>query len=354
MIDYAKLIGKRLKQDVFNANGILLFVAGTVLSQTHVEALEGHRIYDVSVEDMADSITEAAVTTMEKQIEMLVPSQELADNYLDMLNQTKGLFELVTANYTPPLVQFSDSFFPLLTQVMKETGVFHQIYLIEGCDDYTYRHSINVGILSALIAKLIKRPQEEVVRIGQAGLLHDIGKMLIPDDILTKPGSLTAVEFALMKAHTVHGYEMIMKMEGADRMLAECALYHHERLDGSGYPHGKKGSAIPLESQIVAIADVFDAICSDRVYKSKTSPFEAAKVLWKATCRGELNAEIATKFIHYVTSFYIGGRALLNCGDIVDVIMIYPDEPMNPLVRRGGEYLDLRHHRTLWIEKMMA
>lgn len=353
MYELASLIGKRLTRDVFNNHGVLLFVEGTVLTETDVYALEAHRVYDISVEDVTDD-QEHAVPKMEKQIEQLLPDQVIAENYIGLLNKTKGLFDLVTTSHTPTLEQFSDSFMPLLEQVKSGLGVFRQIYLLEGADDYTYRHSINVGILSSLIAKLLNMPSEEIIRIGQAGLLHDIGKMQIPKEILTKPGSLTPVEYALMKAHTIYGYEILAKMEGADQMMAECALYHHERLDGSGYPYGKKGDELPFESQIVAVADVFDAICSDRVYKEKTSPFEAAKFLWKATCKGELNPQVATKFIHYVTSFYVGGRALLNCGDIVDVILIYPDEPMNPLVRRGEEYLDLRHHRTLWIEKILA
>jgi|GEM_PF-329488 len=355
------LIGKEVKKDVFTDKGLLLITEGTILTESDVQSLVGHRVHRINVTDEG-GVVEIDLgngeigenTPFARQLHQLLPGREVAEQYISLIARTKDLFSIVTESYIPPLIQFTDSFFPLLDRALRNAGFFHQIYLIEGSDHYTYRHSINVGILSSLIGRLLKRPHDEIVMLGQAGLLHDIGKMLVPPHILMKPGRLTEEEYAIMKQHTVYGYELLQKMEGIHPVMAECALHHHERLDGSGYPHGRKGDEISLESQIVAVADVFDAICSDRVYKPKTSPFEAVKLLWKSACAGELNPEIVTKFIHYITSLYIGKRAVLNNGDEVEVILVHPDEPMTPLVRRGEEYLDLRYNRLLWIDKMLG
>lgn len=357
-IDIA-IVGKMLADDVYNRNGLLLLSHGTVLSQADIYLLQGHGIEEVEL-DVASELkklgppTEHTETINAQVKELLSHSPEAAYRYNEAMEQTKTLFGKITEVFIPPLEQFTQAFFPLLDQVLKQTGIFYPIYLVEGSENYTYRHSINVGILSALIAKLMKRTRDEIILMGQAGLLHDVGKMLIPQDILMKPDNLTDEEFDLMKLHTVYGYRLLQKMEGTHEVIIQTALLHHERRDGSGYPEGRSGHYIPIEAQIVAIADMFDAICSDRIYKSRKSPYDAAQILWKATCSGQLNAEIVTRFINYIALLYVGQRALLSNGDIVEIVLIHTDEPMRPLVRKDDVYLDLRKFRSISIEKMIS
>ncbi len=295
------LVGKVLAEDLYSDAGVLLLPRRTVLTAAHVNALRNQRITRVSI---ADDLSEGNGEKAERTEERL--------------------------------------------------GLFRSLYVLEGADSYTYRHSLNVGILCTLIARLLKWDEERVWLMGAAGFLHDIGKTRVPREILLKPGRLTDEEFAEMKRHTVYGYEILQQMEGGHETLAICALLHHERLDGSGYPEGRKDEQIPLECQVVAVADMFDAICSDRVYKQRTSPFEAARVLWKAACDGLLNIEIVSLFVHYIAQLYVGAKARLNSGEEVEVILIHRDEPMRPLVRRQGQFVDLRCHRQLSIEKMLG
>ncbi|WP_139491177.1 HD-GYP domain-containing protein [Brevibacillus dissolubilis] len=352
-------VGKILEEDIHNTHGLLLLTKGTVLTPSDVNLLLGHKVSSIRVSTPSDfklfGPKEENGESITFQIyDVLGQYEETAEKYVQAMEQTRELFSKVTEVYIPPLQQFTNAFFPMLDQVIKQTGIFHPIYLVEGSENYTYRHSINVGILCALIAKLMNRTREEVILMGQAGLLHDIGKMLIPQHILMKPTNLTSDEYDTMKKHTIYGHDLLQKMEGSNELISLCALLHHERRDGSGYPHGRRGSNIPLECQIVAVADVFDAICSDRVYKPRTSPFEAAQLLWKATCEGQFNAEIVTRFINYIALLYVGCRAVLNTGDEVEVVLIHTDEPMRPLVRKGLEYMDLRFNRRVMIEKMIG
>jgi HD-GYP domain-containing protein (c-di-GMP phosphodiesterase class II) len=347
------LVGQMLEEDVFTHNGTLLLTQGTMLTSTHIYTLLRQKVFYVRVAERTEP-DQAKSASIFAQLQESALDRETLACYIKAMEGTKHLFQQVQEDFVPPLEHFSKAFYPIADQVLKQVGIFRSLYVLEGSESYTYRHSINVGILSSLIARLMKKPEEEVLQIGIGGFMHDLGKMLVPKDILMKPGKLSAEEFEVMKLHTVHGYDLIMKMDEGCHLLAECALLHHERLDGSGYPQQRTASTIPLECQILAVADMFDAICSDRIYKSRTSPFEAAQYLWKAACDGGLNIEIVTLFVHYIAMLYVGARARLNTGEEIEIILIHKDEPMRPLVRRHSEFVDLRFNRHLTIEKMIG
>ncbi|KKX55841.1 HD-GYP domain-containing protein [Brevibacillus borstelensis] len=346
------LVGCVLEKDLYSHSGILLLQKGTVLTETHVQLFRKQRINHVHITDRTWS--EGNGEEISNQLMDLGTDQESVAFYLEAMEDTRRLFESVELERMPRLEEFTEAFHKVANCTKKRMGLFRSLYVLEGADSYTYRHSINVGILSTLIAQLLKWDDERVKIMGAAGFLHDIGKMKVPKEILLKPGKLTDEEFAQMKQHTVYGYELINEMEGCCETLLLCALLHHERLDGSGYPEGRTKENIPIECQVLAVADMFDAICSDRVYKTRTSPFEAAQLLWKSACEGLLNIEIVTVFVRYIAQLYVGARARLNDGEEVEIILIHQDEPMRPLVRRKKEFVDLRNHRSLTIEKMIV
>ncbi|KQL46507.1 c-di-GMP phosphodiesterase [Brevibacillus choshinensis] len=341
------IIGTTLAQDVYNEYGLLLLPTGAQLHQSDIRLLEAHQVNKVHI------------AATHEAPEMPTPilhwnEAQAAREYVMAVQQTEGLFKQIASGSTPPLKQFNDAFYPLLDQVLQRWGFLRFIYIKEGTDNYTYRHSLNVGIVAALIGKIMGKSEQEIYLLGQIGLLHDVGKMMIPDELLSKPGHLTDEEYTIMKRHTQYGDQLLRSMEDADELMALCALLHHERLDGTGYPEGRTKDTIPFECQIISVADVFDAICTDRVYRRGSSPFEAANVLWEQACTGKLNPLIVSRFIHYIVLLYVGSKAVLNSGDDVEIIMIHNDEPMRPLVRRGEQFLDLRQHRHLRIQKMIS
>lgn len=345
------LVGRVLASDLFTKNGILLLPQDTVITATHVHILQKQSIWEVEVQDVW---TEGTGEDISSQLVEMTADASAVAVYVEALDKTREIFEQTFQDVKPRLEQFSEIFCDVAGHALKQKGLFRSLYFLEGADSYTYRHSLNVGILCSLIASLLKWDEDRVSFMGTAGFLHDLGKMRIPKEILLKPGKLSEEEFAIMRQHTVYGYEMIRTMEGGSEELALCALLHHERLDGSGYPQQRKGDDIPIECQMLAVADMFDAICSDRVYKDRTSPFEAAQHLWKEACNGTLNIEIVAQFVRYIALLYVGAKARLSTGEEVEVILINQDEPMRPLVRRSGEFLDLRLERKLTIEKMIG
>ncbi len=169
------------------------------------------------------------------------------------------------------------------------------VQTIEGKDEYTFYHSYNVSKFAELLARSIGLTEKEIREIVSSGMLHDIGKVGIPDAIINKPGKLTAEEFRAIQEHPVIGGRIVAPLDGAEQLLPPV-IHHHEHWDGSGYPEGLRGEEIPLPARIVAVADVFEALRSDRPYRSKMSMEKAIKVL-KEEAGTTLDPNLVTKFL---------------------------------------------------------
>jgi putative nucleotidyltransferase with HDIG domain len=166
---------------------------------------------------------------------------------------------------------------------------------LEAKDPYTRGHSERVGVASGVLAQALGLGRSEVETAGQAGLLHDIGKIGVPETVLGKPGTLSEEEWALMRRHPLLGAQIVAPFE----FLASAApiiRHHHERADGSGYPDGLRGDAIPLGASIVAVADVYDALTSDRPYRAALSP-ERARAFLDAEAGHTLDARVVAAFL---------------------------------------------------------
>lgn len=146
-------------------------------------------------------------------------------------------------------------------------------------DEYLYHHSFQVTLYSLSIAKVMGHSHEDLRLIGIGALLHDIGKVLVPTEILLKPGRLTDEEYGIMKQHARHGFDLLRNLHSISLLVAHCAFQHHERLDGSGYPRGLVDGDIHPFAKIIGVADVFDAVTSNRVYRDKLLPFQGMAII---------------------------------------------------------------------------
>jgi putative nucleotidyltransferase with HDIG domain len=180
----------------------------------------------------------------------------------------------------------------------KSEVVNHLLNLISRHDTGTARHSYNVAEIAVKFANTLNLPCEMVENIGTAALLHDIGKIKIPKDILNKPEKLTADEFEVIKKHSQYGFEILNNI-GQLKDIAEAVYCHHEKYNGKGYPNGKVGQEIPFISQILSITDVYDALTSDRIYRKAMTPKEAFKVI-----HSEMESHFNTKLVN---RFLLGG-----------------------------------------------
>ncbi|MFZ2890716.1 HD domain-containing phosphohydrolase, partial [Sulfuricurvum sp.] len=173
-----------------------------------------------------------------------------------------------------------------------EQNLYSLVALIEQRDNYTAGHGKRVGEYSRLIGKHLGLDEIHQEELYRAGALHDIGKVAIPDSILLKPGKLEPIERKLIEEHVNASYELLSKVE-IFTSIAEIIRYHHERFDGSGYPFGLSGDAIPFNSQILAIADCFDAMTTNRIYKGRKGVHEALNEL-QTSCKSQFHPDIIT------------------------------------------------------------
>lgn len=203
---------------------------------------------------------------------------------------------------------------------------------IKNRDAYTAEHCLRVAILSVAFARFLGLPEDDLEVAGMCGLLHDIGKLRIPDDILNKPGPLTPQEYAVMQEHTTRGHKLLKKGPGLDPIISDVTLHHHERIDGRGYPQQlARNGQISRFARLIAIVDAYDAMTSDRCYRDGMSPADAARILYKN--RGQqFDADMVEAFIRMIGVYPPGSLVELNTGEVALVISTHPGRKLKPKV----------------------
>jgi HD-GYP domain-containing protein (c-di-GMP phosphodiesterase class II) len=217
----------------------------------------------------------------------------------------------------------------LITSVKSNESVLRLLCVLKDYDEYTYTHSLNVASMGVLFGNHMGLSDNQLELIGLSGLLHDVGKCLLPKDIVNKPSRLTNEEFEVMKTHTVLGWEYIKDQPGIPIPAALGVLEHHERLDGSGYPRSLRGSSIAGVSRILSVLDVYDALTSDRVYRTRMSPHMALRTIYEKR-GGAFPENVLDRFVKCVGLYPPGTVVQLKNGYYAIVTGYDPARPLNP------------------------
>ena len=217
-----------------------------------------------------------------------------------------------TANAQKLVEEINDS-------VSRNPGALISLARLKTADDYTYMHSVAVCALMIALSKQLGLSEQETRRAGIAGLLHDLGKALMPMEVLNKPGKLTDEEFAIIKKHPAEGHRLLLGNSGADEMMLDVVLHHHEKIDGTGYPKGLKGEEISLFAKMGAVCDVYDAITSNRPYKAGWPPSESLRKMaeW---AKGHFDQRVFQAFVKSLGIYPIGSLVRLESGRLGLVI----------------------------------
>ena len=199
-------------------------------------------------------------------------------------------------------------------------------------DEYTFQHSVSVAALAVAFGRVLDLPRDEIKDIALGGLLHDVGKALVPGRILNKPGKLDEAEFDVMKTHVTHTAKLLNDVNGVSEITFNAAAQHHERYDGTGYPHGLKGDGISLHGQMLAIVDVYDAITSIRVYHKGMPPTETLRKMfeWAGT---HFNPKLVQAFIKGVGIYPAGSLVRMESEKLGIVREVVPDKLLQPIVQ---------------------
>lgn len=379
---------------VYTADDQLLLPEGTVLTEEIISALKDHSVFairikvddkdgktpiwggDAEEEGNAGEDAKQAVPVEEIQYAPKEPSYEVEDNieeknYFEEIRDTVEYKEF-NAAFLNTVEHLKDVFNRVVMQnemidsesilqeveavVAKSRNSLHILDMLQcmrGYDDVTYVHSMNVALLSNVIGKLAipDISKEDLDVLTLAGLLHDIGKMLVPDNVLQKKDRLTISEFNIVKTHVLHGNNIVKGM-GLDPRVAEVAMRHHERCDGSGYPGGYRSSQIDDFSKIVAIADTYDAMTSDRIYRKAICPFDVIHMFER---EGLLKYEVKflLPFLSTAVQAYMNTEVYLTTDEIGKVVMVNAKELSKPIIKVGSTYYDLTKESTISIDRII-
>jgi HD-GYP domain-containing protein (c-di-GMP phosphodiesterase class II) len=216
--------------------------------------------------------------------------------------------------------------------VLRNKDALVSLARIKNKDEYTYLHSLSVSALCISFGHYMDMEPKEIKALGVGGLLHDIGKVSVPLTLLNKPGALTEAEFEIMKTHVAHGDRILRDTHGIDEFSICVCQHHHERLDGTGYPHGLRGNEISKFGQIAAIVDIYDALSSERCYKYALAPTAALRKLFEWSSF-YLNRNLVEQFVLHMGIYPVGTLVRLRSGFIGVVVEQSERSLLDPVVR---------------------
>ncbi|MEK0313412.1 HD-GYP domain-containing protein [Cohnella sp. 56] len=337
---YAELLGKKVKHDIVH-QGLVLVPAGVLLDLHHIQLLENYRIDPEEILLLGETIPSAEAES------------ETAVTMAQAVRFTREMFERIREIGQLDPEEIEHTLVPMIMQISENKDMFQLFKTVRAKDEYTHQHNIGVSVLSTLIGRWLGWSEEAVALLSLAASLHDVGKVRISDEILLKPGKLTAEEYAEMKRHTEYGYEILKANAGIHPRVALVALQHHERGDGGGYPRGIRSDQMDIMSRVVAVADIFHAMSSRRPYH-EPMPFYRVVNEMRAGAFGELDPYIVSVFLDQIIRHLVGRRVKLSDGRWGEVVYIDPHEDMHPLVRVGTTFVDLKQERQLHVVEIIV
>ncbi len=364
--------GMIIAEDVYRANGTILFPKHTMLNELMISKLPTYNIMELPIED---GPIEKPELDLDKLIELARKDMEakqavkanMEDSYVQKLKagaEYKNFcekYDTAVSNINELISSFIKNGDELNTDALVSSAlglmdgstihIFDMLHNMPVHDDSIYEHSLNVALISATIGKWLKLPEADINGLLLAGLLHDLGKTEIPAELLNKRGRLTDEEFAIIKSHPKKGYELIRNIP-LDVKIKEACLLHHERCDGSGYPFGVSGNKISLYAKILAIADVYDAMTSPRSYRQALCPFKAIEI-FEQDGFYKYDLKSLMTFLENIGFSYLNNSVLLSDGRKGEIIILNKLYLSKPMVKCGEEFVDLSKFPDLTIETII-
>lgn len=242
-----------------------------------------------------------------------------------------------------PVVEITDQ---AIDTIFKNPDALACIINIRQKDEYLLEHSVSVSILISIFARYLNIDKQIVRQLAVGAFLHDVGKIMIPDSVLNKPGKLTDKEFTVMKTHVNHSIKIIEQTKGISEISLEVAALHHEKLDGTGYPYQISENKITQYGRMVAICDIFDALTADRVYKDGYSHIKSFSILRKLAEQQHLDKRLVDIFIKCLGVYPVGSLVELGSKKLAIVEGRNYDDPIRPKVRSFYSVDDHRYVMT--------
>ena len=353
--------GCYLARTIYDSDGRILLRCGAKLTNSLINRIKAINIYSLYISDnyTQKEIDEIISPELKQKSILLVKDVFNTFHKISsdptLANNSKNKYKLLKEkeNYLHSLEELAEE---LYESIISNKNLMIGLVDIKTMDAYTYQHSVNVAIISMVIGVGFKLPKRKLVDLCIGALLHDIGKIFVGKDIIKKPGRLTDMEFEAIKKHPKAGYDYIHSNNSINTNCRIIILQHHEKVDGSGYPRGIKGNDINLLAKIVAVADVYDALTSDRPYKRAMCPNEAFEfILSKADSMFDF--KVTQVFSKVLIPYPKGSHVKLSNGDVAKVKKLHQYYPLRPYLEivesfeknKIGKILDLSKELSIVI-----
>lgn len=314
--------GMKVGKSLYGSKGELLLQQGAILKQNYINRIVEMGYSGLYVEDKETEDIEV-VEAISHNLRMKTV-QTIKNTFIDVeagkpINQQKQK-------------QISEMITNIIEEILENRNTVFNMVDLKSFDDYTYYHSVNVTVLSVTLGIGMGLGQQDLHKLGLGALLHDIGKIFIPKEILNKPGKLTNDEYEKIKEHAFLGYKYLKENFDIPITSYVSALQHHERYDGNGYPNKLKGKGISLFGRIMTVADVYDAMTSDRPYRKGLLPSEAVEHIMAGT-GSMFDPEVVDVFLKKVAPYPVGTKIKLSDGRIGFVAENYIGFGLRPRVK---------------------
>ena len=347
--------GMIVADDVMTPNHQMVLPKDTLLTDSLITKLELYGILTVHVKDDVippESEPLPGIPSYFERIKSSPEFQAFKASYEIEADAFKNMINNVVKKHTQlDISELLNRSLRMVTNITGRIGILDLLHNMREYDDSTFAHCLNVGLICNVFTHWLKLSDAEVELATACGLLHDIGKLLIPHDIIAKPGKLTDTEYLQIQKHPAEGYQLLRE-QNVNEHICNAALMHHERCDGSGYPLGLRGSQIDAYAKIVAIADVYDAMTAARVYRGPICPFRVIEI-FEAEGLQKYDVKYVLCFLENIVNSYIQNRCRLSDGREGEIIFINKLKFSRPVVRCGKEYVDLAENPTLYIESLL-
>lgn len=329
----------KIDQSIIDGTGRILIARGALLDEYLIDSLRRLGINGVYIREgeddeiiVSDGNVEASPETVKKIEELTVKDRvkvKLSESVKKRV--AEGMAYLYSNTNSPDLAKETKSIAGELMKAISDNDALAvDVGMLKVSDEYTFKHSVDVATMAMVVAKKYGLSESEVYDIGVAGLLHDIGKSKIPNEVLNKPGKLTDEEFEQMKQHPILGYNIIKNNKDLNNTIKLAVLQHHEKINGKGYPIGVDSEKITPFAKILAVVDIYDALVTERPYKKGFSQRDAVEMIMAMTA--ELDMDAMKSFLGSVILYPVDSVVDLSNGEKAKVVENYPDYILRPKV----------------------
>ncbi|MGE5396122.1 MAG: HD-GYP domain-containing protein [Chitinophagales bacterium] len=342
--------GMIVARTIYSSEGRVLLTAGMELSEKYIKRLFELGLSSIYIKDeIFDSAEIVDVISEETRLETTI--------------MVKNSFQALEYKQRMNIRAVKDTVEHLIDELLSNREIMINLVDIRTFDDYTFSHSVNVCVLSLMTGITRGFHQLKLMELGVGALLHDIGKIRLARELISKPGELTREEYMEIKRHCEYGYDILRNYDEMPLLSAHIAFQHHEQWHGKGYPRGLVGEEIHDYARIVAVADVYDALLADRPYRPAYSVNQAVTIISRMA-NVQLDPRSVASLVANIAIFPVGSVVKLNTGEIGIIMDVNKDSPTRPIIRvvfdrfltrlKQPHEIDLTRLSTIYVAKSLS